>query len=72
VVSVVPDIADEKKRRGCKRRKHANLMDDVQMPDLVTSSLPGVINRSAAWYGISVGASQCLVRSYSDHSYLRG
>jgi hypothetical protein len=26
VVSVVPDGADEKKRVGCKRRKHANLM----------------------------------------------
>ena len=26
VVSVVPDIAAEKKRGGCKRRKHANLM----------------------------------------------
>ena len=26
VVSVVPDIAAEKKRGGCKRRKHTNLM----------------------------------------------
>jgi hypothetical protein len=44
VVSVVPDIADEKKRRGCKRRKHANLMSlDV----LTTNKEIARVNKSA-------------------------
>src|ERR1700730_2017223 len=34
LVSVVPNIADQKKRGGCKRRKHANLVS----PDFLTTN----------------------------------
>jgi hypothetical protein len=44
VVSVVPDIAAEKKRGGCKRRKHANLMS---LDFLATNTEIARVNKSA-------------------------